>query len=268
MAGSDIKKVSNEISQFIESGDACEAHKRLEEIILENSSKDYKSELEKLGINTERAFGAKKPVLKTISYSIQKSISSHYAVGQDLIHFLWRSKIFEERIIAGFLMHIPVISAKKAKVDYELLMLKGYISESENWAVCDAISENALCNLIQAMPAKMFRVLSEYAKDENLWVRRSAAIAISAYGQDNKKIEIKKALSILGSLVDENETYVRKGVIIALKNMSKNYKKQVFEFALKYAKNADENTKEVLKDGIRKLPKKYQALVIKKINAK
>lgn len=99
-----------------------------------------------------------------------------------------------------------------------------------NWSKVDDFCTHAFGELILQYPQFLAK-LKTWAKSKNMWVRRSAAV-IFIY-PNRYKNHLKQILEIADILLLDKEDLVQKGYGWLLKEASRKYQKQVFQYVMK-----------------------------------
>jgi 3-methyladenine DNA glycosylase AlkD len=166
---------------------------------------------------------------------------------------LWKEGRRDERLIVVFaLMEI-------SKKDYENLksFVANIIDSISDWEICDQLAVRVVANLTVQNKDEMFSLMQEWINSENKWIRRLAVATLAGYIR-KRKMDSKKCLQLLDGVMKEKDKDVKKAIGWALREITKKDPKSVFEFLKKWAKTKDENTKWIIKEGMKKLSNKEQ----------
>lgn len=101
--------------------------------------------------------------------------------------------------------------------------------------------------------------LKDFAKSENRWVRRSAAVSLIVAARNGKFL--KEILEIADILLEDKEDLVQKGYGWMLKAASQRNEQVVFEYVMK---NKDVMPRTALRYAIEKMPKELKAKAMEK----
>lgn len=127
-----------------------------------------------------------------------------------------------------------------------------------NWEICDQLALRVVAKLAIQNQKEIFSIMEQWLKSENKWIRRLAIATIPPFIRA-REIESKICLGLLDKLMKEEDMDVKKAVGWALREVSKKDGKAVYEFLKKWAREPDKNTKWIVKEGMKKLNKEYQA---------
>jgi 3-methyladenine DNA glycosylase AlkD len=140
---------------------------------------------------------------------------------------LWQSGQMEETFIACEWSH----KLTKKYVSEDFLIFEKWIQRYvNNWASCDTLCNHTVGDCVQMYPDHLSD-LKRWALSENRWVRRASAVSLIVPARHGKFLpDIFEIASIL--LLDKDDM-VQKGYGWMLKEASKPYKKEVFDFVMK-----------------------------------
>jgi 3-methyladenine DNA glycosylase AlkD len=111
---------------------------------------------------------------------------------------------------------------------------------------------------------ELFPLLHKWSKDSNKWIRRLAMASLTPLVRDKKYKLSGEEFAIISNLMKDEDRDVKKGVSWVLREFTKKDSQKVLNFLIKWAKSKpDKNTKWVIKDGMKKLPKEKQAEILK-----
>lgn len=143
------------------------------------------------------------------------------------------------------------------KIDFNTFekWLKKYV---DNWGKCDDFCTHALGHFILTFP-EYIPQLQRWTKSSNRWMRRASAVAL-IYSVRRKK-HFNHAVRTANNLLEDGDDMVQKGYGWLLKESSKNYPKEVFDYVIK---NKDVMPRTALRYAIEKLPPKWKKQAMKK----
>ena len=148
---------------------------------------------------------------------------------------------------------LGVISEKYPKKS--LKIVKKYLIDGDGWYICDGMSI-ALGYLLRHHFEFTFDNLKQWSKADNNWLRRAAVVALRELMKDRRYYEqLQKSLVIFDSLMKDNDRMVKLGVAWMLRELTKNYKKEVLELISRWKNVDNKNTKWIINHGITKLSK-------------
>ncbi|MDD5491578.1 MAG: DNA alkylation repair protein [bacterium] len=108
--------------------------------------------------------------------------------------------------------------------------IKKYIN---NWAKCDTFCNHTVGALIEKYPA-LLPELKKWAKSDNRWVRRAAAVTLILPARRGKFL--KEVFEIADILLEDQDDLVQKGYGWLLKEASRQHQQEVFAYLMKYKK--------------------------------
>ena len=163
---------------------------------------------------------------------------------------LWKSGMMEESFVAC------VWSEKVAPAfvpsDFAILekWVHNYVS---NWASCDTLCNHTVGDFIQKYPEYMAE-LKKWARSDNRWVKRASAVSLIIPARNGKFLE--DIFEIAGILLPDRDDMVQKGYGWMLKEASKPYQKEVFDYVMKHKAVMPRTA---LRYAIEKMPKALRA---------
>jgi len=98
-----------------------------------------------------------------------------------------------------------------------------------NWAECDTLCNHAVGSFLEAFPGFVAR-LTDWARSENRWVRRGAAVSLVLPARKGEFLE--EIFTIADLLLEDPDDLVQKGYGWMLKEASKAHQKEVFSFVM------------------------------------
>ncbi len=188
----------------------------------------FKEEVNPLGVRT-----GKVRKIALIFYSENKNKFSK----EDwitLCEALWQEKIggksvscFEYGIIINQILKKLVKNLEKKDFYIFEKWIDKYVT---NWAHCDILCAGIIGEIIRKYPILTNETLT-WVKSKNRWKKRASAVCYIKLSIEKKFLPTIFKTSKL--LINESDDLVQKGYGWALKDASKNYKKEVIEFLLK-----------------------------------
>jgi 3-methyladenine DNA glycosylase AlkD len=172
----------------------------IRKILKSKSNLKAKKSTQKFVPTVKKQYGVKMAVLNEIVKKVQAS-------DFELIAKLWKSGVFEERILASKILgKIGNVNSDKA-----LKLIKKFGQEISNWVVCDTLATQGVRKIIKFKQKEIFKVSKKFIKSKNLWQRRFALVLLINFVKDKRwKKEIEE---ILSEVKNEKEYYVKKAII-------------------------------------------------------
>lgn len=172
-----------------------------------------------------RLHGVKAPAVRAIArkyFPRGREKAEIFSLCEELL----RSGCFEEAMIA--FDWAERLKKSFGPSDFAVLerWLQTYVS---NWAECDTLCNHAAGSFIDAFPGHVVR-LEEWARSENRWVRRGAAVSLVLPARRGGFLE--EVFSIADLLLEDSDDLVQKGYGWMLKEASKQHPEEVFSFVM------------------------------------
>jgi 3-methyladenine DNA glycosylase AlkD len=166
---------------------------------------------------------------KTHEISKQFSIEIKKLSKKDVFNLceeLWKSGFMEEAIIAcnwSYLVH-----KKYEESDIEIFenWIEKYVT---NWATCDTFCNHTVGEFLEMFPNYISK-LKEWAKSENRWMKRAAAVSLIVPGK--KGLFLNDIFEIADILLLDKDDLVQKGYGWMLKSASHSYQNEIFEYVM------------------------------------
>lgn len=174
-----------------------------------------------------KAYGVKMPVVGRIAKERFAEIKDRPADEIfNLCDELWQSGYLEEAIIA---CNWSYFVRKKYLPEHFARFEQWVSSYVTNWATCDTLCNHTVGDFVEMYPQFLTK-LKVWAKSENRWMRRAAAVTLIIPARKGKfLVDIFEIADIL--LLDKDDL-VQKGYGWMLKAASEAYQKEVFDFVI------------------------------------
>jgi len=173
----------------------------------------------------------------------------------DLCDTLWQSGFMEESFIA---CHWSYAVRKDFEAgDFEVFekWINNYVT---NWASCDTLCNHTVGEFVEMFPKYISR-LREFAKSENRWMRRAAAVTLIIPARKGKFLN--DILEIADILLLDTDDLVQKGYGWMLKAASQAHQNEIFDYVLS---KKEIMPRTALRYAIEKLPEEFKAIAMKK----
>lgn len=203
-----------------------------------------------------RLYGVKSKVVREIAqenFVSVKERSKHDVF--ILCSTLWQSGMMEESFIACEWSHR--LCRKYLPDDFEIFedWVKKYVN---NWASCDTLCNHTIGDFIQMYP-EFISGLKRWSLSDNRWMRRASAVSLIIPARRGKFLP--DIFDIAMSLLQDKDDMVQKGYGWMLKEASKPYRKEVFEFVMR---NKAVMPRTALRYAIEKMPPELRAKAMAK----
>ncbi len=168
---------------------------------------------------------------------------------------LWQSGWIEESFVACEWAYSRHREFKPGDFQVFERWVKEYVS---NWASCDTLCNHTVGTFVEMYPGFVER-LKEWAREENRWVKRAAAVTLIIPAR--KGLFFGDILQIAGILLCDADDMVQKGYGWMLKAASEARQKEVFDFVVA---NKAVMPRTALRYAIEKMPPGMRAEAMKR----
>lgn len=172
-------------------------------------------------------YGVKVPSVQKIARSCFKQISAESkSVIFDLCDVLWESGYIEESFVACEWAY----ALRKQYEPADFVKFEKWISHDvNNWASCDTLCNHTVGDFVMIYPDYLSR-LKEFAKSDNRWMRRAAAVTLIIPAR--KGLFLEDILEIADTLLQDGDDLVQKGYGWMLKAASESHCREIFDFVM------------------------------------
>ncbi|MRR18841.1 DNA alkylation repair protein [bacterium] len=141
---------------------------------------------------------------------------------------LWQSGMMEETFVAC--MWTEKLAGRFVPEDFRVLedWVHNYVN---NWASCDTLCNHSVGDFIQKYPGYISE-LKRWARSDNRWVRRASAVSLIIPARRGKFLA--EIFEIAEILLRDTDDMVQKGYGWMLKEASKPYQNEVFDFVIRH----------------------------------
>jgi 3-methyladenine DNA glycosylase AlkD len=164
---------------------------------------------------------------------------------------------FQEECREEILFAIFVVAGQKknlVNIDWKRINL--WLNHLDNWETCDQLSSNIVTPIVVKKP-DLLNELFTLTKSENKWKRRFAAATVANINHEGRAYP-KETFWICKPLLNDKETVVTKAVAWAIREISKKYPEETFNFFFFFIGVI---SKTLLKECSELLPDKEQSLI-------
>lgn len=175
-----------------------------------------------------KTYGLKKPAIDKISrYWFRKTAPPTREHILELCEQFWQSGYMEEALIACKWSYF----VRREFIPDDLFIFEDWIYwYVTNWAVCDTLCNQTVGTFLTMYPEKTGE-LRRWAKAENRWLRRAAAVSMIVPARKGKFLG--EVFGIATLLMEDKDDLVRKGYGWMLKVASQQYPDEVFDFVIR-----------------------------------
>jgi 3-methyladenine DNA glycosylase AlkD len=189
---------------------------------------------EKTRIGSQRYFkeeitvhGVKAAVVQRISKELYAEVK-HKSKTEifTICEKLWQSGYIEESFIACDWS--DRLCKQYEPEDFAIFerWIKNYVN---NWASCDTLCNHTVGDFVMMYPGFLAK-LKEFARSENRWVKRAAAVSLIVPAR--KGLFLSDIFEIAGILLMDKDDMVQKGYGWMLKSASQAHQQAVFEYVM------------------------------------
>jgi len=168
---------------------------------------------------------------------------------------LWRSGYLEEAFIACNWSH----AIRKEYQPDDFKVFERWVSEYvSNWATCDTLCNHSVGDLLDMYPA-LADNLKRWAKSDNRWMRRAAAVSLIVPARHGGFLN--QVFAIADILLRDTDDLVQKGYGWMLKAASQAHQSEVFDYVMR---NKAGMPRTALRYAIEKMPPDLKAQAMAK----
>ena len=194
-----------------------------------------------------KCYGVKTPIVGRISKEYFKQIKNEPKADIfDLCDTLWQSGYIEESFIACNWSY--GIRKKYEPGDFRIFE-KWVSTYVNNWASCDTLCNHTIGAFIEMYPGQVSR-LKEFAKSDNRWMRRAAAVTLIMPARKGKFLTV--ILELADILLLDKDDLVQKGYGWMLKAASQSHEREIFDYVIR---KKEIMPRTALRYAIEKMPK-------------
>jgi 3-methyladenine DNA glycosylase AlkD len=174
---------------------------------LRDASTPERAEKEKAYLKSElKHLGVRVPDIRRISKAFYRREALSHAKVVALVKELWRREVHELRMAA---VELLVLEAPRS-TEKDLPLVESLLRNAHTWALVDPLAATVVGGLVVKHP-KLNRTLDRWAKDDDLWIRRSAMLALlgplRAGGGDWSRFT-----RYADAMLEEKEFFIRKAI--------------------------------------------------------
>lgn len=229
---------------------------QIREELKNNSDEKTLASSQRFFKETIKSYGVKVPVVNKISKDNYKLIDPRIKTKIfELCESLWQSGYWEESIIA---CNWSYNICKEYKPDDFQIFERWIDQYVDNWASCDTLCNHSVGEFIEMYPEYVAK-LKDFAKSDNRWIRRAAAVSLIVPARKGKFLD--DIFEIADILLLDKEDLVQKGYGWMLKVASQADQDKVFDYVMK---NKDVMPRTALRYATEKMPSELKSRAMKK----
>lgn len=145
-------------------------------------------------------------------------------------------------------------------------IIEAWNIEFADWYVVDSWCRHPMGYIIAEHQNVMISKFRKWSKSENFWFRKAVPVYLHAFFTSYAGYDISPYLDILDSLMLDKENWVAKGMGWCLREMAKNYRKELLRFINKWIKVGNKRANQVIRtQAIKKLDKHTQSKILQRL---
>mgnify|MGYP000849739524 FL=1 len=168
---------------------------------------------------------------------------------------LWQSNYIEQCLIACHVTQYIRKQIEESDIHMFSQWIDTYIT---NWATCDTFCNHTIGDMLMQFP-DIIQELTQWTQSENMWKRRAAAV--SCIIPARKGMYKEHMFTIAQLLLHDKEDLVQKGYGWLLKETSKPYINDVFNFVMQHKRTMPRTA---LRYAIEKMPEDMRKQAMRK----
>jgi 3-methyladenine DNA glycosylase AlkD len=170
-----------------------------------------------------------------------------------LVEALWAEPVHERRMVCVELL--DVYCDRLGPPDAALL--ERFLCESRTWALVDGLAATVVGRLVERYP-ELTAVLDRWAADRDLWLRRSAMLALLIPLRQGRG-DFDRFGRYADAMLDEGEFFVRKAIGWVLRDTGRKRPDLVYEWLLPRAARASGVT---IREAVKPLTEGQRAAIV------
>jgi 3-methyladenine DNA glycosylase AlkD len=198
-----------------------------------------RSELVHLGVTVPA-------IRRTVVSAVRAGAARERAELLGAVEALWSRGIHECRMAA-----VELLDARSALLGSgDLELLERLLREARTWALVDPLAIDVVGALHERHPAEVAAALDRWARAEDLWLRRSALLAL-LHGLRGGEGDLDRFLRYADEMLDERAPFIRKAIGWVLRETGRRRPEVVAEWV---ADRIDRVSGVTLREAVKRLP--------------
>ena len=221
------------------------------------ADKQYREKIrDHFKMDVSNFLGVRIPLVRKIGNKYFKDIR-HLDIDQvfEFCDLLLETKIYEHKVIAFQWSFKYKNNYQEKHFKIFERWLKNYV---DDWSDCDDLCTHSLGYFIYTYPKFIPKVI-KWAASKNRWLRRASAVSLIYSLREGKHLD--SAFEVASKLLLDPDDLVQKGYGWMLKEGTRNYQQEVFEFVMEHK---DRMPRTALRYAIEKLPASYKKQAMNK----
>jgi 3-methyladenine DNA glycosylase AlkD len=201
-------------------------------------------------------YGVRMPAVGALARRHFRSIEALSKSGVfALCEQLWQSGYLEESMVACEWSYSVRSQFQPGDIATFERWVTRYVT---NWASCDTLCNHTIGTLLEMYP-KQNSVLKRWARSENRWMRRAAAVSLIVPAR--RGLFLPEVLEIADILLRDRDDMVQKGYGWLLKAAAEGHQGEVFDYVMAHK---TEMPRTALRYAIQKMPADMKARAMEK----
>jgi 3-methyladenine DNA glycosylase AlkD len=147
-------------------------------------------------------------------------------------HIWNNSRGFWIRVHATFFLERHL--KKKEQLEAMWPVIVKWQDSVDDWGLCDALAK-VYTKILEVEPEKVYRVLRQWNKADDLWKRRQSVVSLLYYSRTKKQyLAFSRIEVMITALLADKEYYVQKGVGWALRELRNVYPGEAHAYLTKH----------------------------------
>jgi len=229
---------------------------RLREELQNNATEETRISGQRFFKGELKSYGVKTAVVSKISKEYWKELKTESKTDIfALCDQLWQSGNLEESVVACNWSYSLRKQYTPEDFDVFTKWVTNYVN---NWASCDTLCNHTVGDFVMMYP-EFLAQLKEFAKSENRWVKRAAAVTLIIPAR--RGLFLTYVFAIADILLRDTDDLVQKGYGWMLKAASEAHQQEVFDYVVR---NKAVMPRTALRYAIEKMPKEMKAVAMAK----
>jgi 3-methyladenine DNA glycosylase AlkD len=215
---------------------------------------DERAQNEKRYLKSDLAFyGVPVPVIRRSAKAFSRE---HAGLTREqlvaLVQELWDDDHHELRMLGIALLELD----DHLLLGTDLALVEGLLRRSNTWAQADWLATKVARSIVARFPGTK-RTLRRWGRDENLWLRRSALLALDPRARES---DFELFAKLASDMIGEREFFLRKAIGWVLRETSKSHPELAYGFLVQHIDRVSGLT---LREGSRILPSDQRATLLR-----
>lgn len=174
--------------------------KQIQSYLNENATLEMQTSTKKFVPSADQVYGVKMPIINELASKLKTE-------GFPLVKILWKSGMYEERILAAKMLN----RICKYDSNFSIQLVEEFSNDIDNWALCDTIGMQSLKPINLKYQKEIFALSQKLSISKMMWQRRLSLVLLEDFcKQKELHAEIYKMIQLQKKDV---EYYIKKAVV-------------------------------------------------------